>query len=341
MAAGSSSSSSAAHPTTPLTTFSALHGHPDLGFLADNELVHGGYRWRPGWWAAFLSLGELHNETLNVATHLLALLVFAALLVGVVVGHPSTGLARMRDALAVDAAVAAAGLRHGVEAAAGRALGASLFDGPAPTWPLAVFLMGLVACLAASVTFHLFFTVSPAVFALLARWDYTGITALIFSSSVPCIAYTFGCRPVWLWIYLALAVASNATTAVLGTMQRFSTREWRSRRAAAFVVTGCMGVVPLLHGIASASAPDAPPGELAAMLRVFAGLLVMGGQYMAGALIYATRVPEVWAPGRFDTGFSSHAIFHCLVVSAAATHWFVVRDLWHWRGEHPGIGCVA
>ena len=48
---------------------------------------------------------------------------------------------------------------------------------------------------------------------------------------------------------------------------------------------------------------------------IFEGLL-----YIAGAGIYAARVPERFAPGRFDLLGASHQLFHCLVVAAAGSH---------------------
>lgn len=42
--------------------------------------------------------------------------------------------------------------------------------------------------------------------------------------------------------------------------------------------------------------------------------------YIAGAGIYAARVPERFAPGRFDLLGASHQVFHCLVVAAAGSH---------------------
>jgi len=49
-------------------------------------------------------------------------------------------------------------------------------------------------------------------------------------------------------------------------------------------------------------------------------LIIEGLLYIAGAGIYAARVPERFAPGKFDLLGASHQVFHCLVVAAAGSH---------------------
>ena len=81
-----------------------------------------------------------------------------------------------------------------------------------------------------------------------------------------------------------------------------------------FVLMGLSAVVPVLHGIRLYGVEH---------MRQSAGLdwvVLQGVLYVAGAAIYAARVPEKWSPGRFDIWGSSHQIFHVLVVLAAASH---------------------
>lgn len=81
-----------------------------------------------------------------------------------------------------------------------------------------------------------------------------------------------------------------------------------------FVLMGLSAVFPLGHGLYLYGYQGA--NDRIAMNYVVAqGLL-----YIAGAAIYANRVPEKWAPGRFDIWGSSHQIFHVFVLIAAAVH---------------------
>lgn len=81
-----------------------------------------------------------------------------------------------------------------------------------------------------------------------------------------------------------------------------------------FVLMGLSAVFPVLHGIRLYGVEQ---------LRESVGLdwiVLQGVLYIAGAVIYAARVPEKWSPGTFDIWGSSHQIFHVLVVLAAASH---------------------
>ena len=81
-----------------------------------------------------------------------------------------------------------------------------------------------------------------------------------------------------------------------------------------FVLMGLSAVFPVLHGVKLYGIEH---------LQRSIGLnwvVLQGVLYIAGAGLYAARVPEKWAPGRFDIWGSSHQIFHVLVLLAAASH---------------------
>ena len=54
-------------------------------------------------------------------------------------------------------------------------------------------------------------------------------------------------------------------------------------------------------------------------------------------MIYARAVPEKWKPGRFDLWFSSHNLFHVLVLMGAVVHYRAALVLLAWR-DHHGCG---
>lgn len=135
----------------------------------DNAFIHGGYRQIRGSYAhCARSLFYLHNESVNIWSHLLGALVAvgSAAYVGGIV-RP-----RYESADAADAAV------------------------------FACFFGGAVVCLGMSATFHAVLDHSQAV----AKWgnklDYTGIVALIVGSYVPALYYGFFCQPVLFKAYL-------------------------------------------------------------------------------------------------------------------------------------------
>ncbi|VDO23981.1 unnamed protein product [Haemonchus placei] len=56
-------------------------------------------------------------------------------------------------------------------------------------------------------------------------------------------------------------------------------------------------------------------------------MLLMGGMYIGGAAIYATRIPERFFPGRCDLWFQSHQLFHTFVVIAAFIHFHSITEM--------------
>ncbi|XP_009797604.1 heptahelical transmembrane protein 4-like [Nicotiana sylvestris] len=64
--------------------------------------------------------------------------------------------------------------------------------------------------------------------------------------------------------------------------------------------------------------------------------VLMGVFYGVGALVYALRVPERWMPGKFDIAGHSHQLFHVLVVAGAYTHYRAGLIYLKWRDQQ---GC--
>ena len=135
----------------------------------DNSYIKSGYRQTSNsYWHSFASLGYLHNESVNIWTHLLGAVGFMA--VGVFL--------------------------HGV--VAHRYESASKSD----ILVISCFFTGAFLCLGTSAAYHTLCNHSPEV----AKWgnklDYTGIVFLIVGSYVPALYYGFFCQPTLLVIYL-------------------------------------------------------------------------------------------------------------------------------------------
>jgi adiponectin receptor len=64
----------------------------------------------------------------------------------------------------------------------------------------------------------------------------------------------------------------------------------------------------------------------------------MGLFYLVGVIIYVTRIPERWKPGFFDIAGHSHQLFHVLVIAGAYTHYRAGLLYMDWRDLH---GCVS
>ncbi|KNC53531.1 uncharacterized protein AMSG_01244 [Thecamonas trahens ATCC 50062] len=181
-------------------------------WLRDNEYIRSGYR-PPlkSFVKCFESLLYVHNETCNVYTHLVGLVIFAALLVyGIASGWITDG---------------------------------SFLQGLS----LVVFFTGTLAMLLFSTLFHLVFCHSPSAHSLFSRLDYTGIALMIAGSFFPSIYHVFFCRPGLQIMYMSMICVFGAGCVVVSLMEKFATPEWRMVRMLLFLSMGCSGLLPAIH----------------------------------------------------------------------------------------------
>ncbi|OAA54635.1 hemolysin-III channel protein Izh2 [Cordyceps fumosorosea ARSEF 2679] len=283
------------------TTRTVLHLFDDLpAWRRDNAFIHGGYRpIRPSYTHAARSLLYLHNESVNIWTHLLGCL--GALAAAAHIFHVVRP--RYEAAHAGDVAV------------------------------FACFFGGAVACLGMSAAFHTLLDHSAAV----ARWgnklDYTGIVALIVGSYVPALYYGFFCEPVLFWAYLYVMCALGVACATVSWVERFRTSAWRPYRASMFIGLGLSGVVPILLGVRRHGYQHYEDR------MGLSWVILQGALYIFGAVLYAARWPERSFPGKVDIWGSSHQIFHVFVLLAAATHFYGMAKAFDYHHTGNGSLC--
>jgi adiponectin receptor len=136
----------------------------------DNAFIHSGYRATSNsYLRSFASLGYLHNESVNIWSHLLGAIGFTtggAYLYSVVA--PRYHTATESDVLV-----------------------------------FSCFFGGALICLGMSATFHALCNHSADVAMWGNKLDYTGIVFLIVGSYVPALYYGFFCLPTFMTIYLS------------------------------------------------------------------------------------------------------------------------------------------
>lgn len=158
----------------------------------DNAFIRSGYRSaaRGSYVHSLRSLFYLHNESVNIWSHLLGALVAAA-----------------------TAAYLYCVIRPRYASAS-----------PADLVVFSCFFSGAVLCLGMSATFHALMDHSAEV----ARWgnklDYTGIVALIMGSYVPALYYGFFCQPALLTLYLSLVSRRPSRSRRRAFLTSFHTR---------------------------------------------------------------------------------------------------------------------
>lgn len=128
----------------------------------DNHYIHSGYR--PASYSfrkSFASLGYLHNESVNIYSHLIGAVIFS------ISGVCLYTLIRPRYDTAKSSDILAFGC----------------------------FFLGAALCLGMSATYHAISNHSPTVARMGNKLDYVGIVCLITGSFIPSVFYGFYCHP--------------------------------------------------------------------------------------------------------------------------------------------------
>ncbi|CAN6712435.1 unnamed protein product [Malus baccata var. baccata] len=352
--------------------YQLIEYHSLPGFLRDNEFILGYYRSEWPLKQVLLSIFSIHNETLNVWTHLIGFFLFLFLTIYTATKAPDlmdlSSLQRLSDMIrradlhkihpellnclpslafpSMDFLSSVSGnirellanclpdrfshanqtensILHGVTDDVMNMV-APLMNRSITRWPFFAFLGGAMFCLLASSTCHLLACHSARLSYIVLRCDYAGIAALITTSFYPPVYYSFMCNPFFCNLYLSFITVLGITTIVFSLLPFFQGPKFRVYRASLFFVMGVSGVVPLVHKlIVFRNQPEA--------IQTTGYEVLMGVLYGLGALIYATRVPERWRPGKFDIAGHSHQLFHILVVAAAYTHYRAGLLYLRWR----------
>ncbi|OMJ28136.1 Adiponectin receptor protein [Smittium culicis] len=260
-------------------------------WMKDNVYIRSGYR-KPNqsFVSCLSSLGYLHNEFINVWSHLVGVVLFIVLMfVTAIFVFPSIKTISIYDVLVTY-----------------------------------IFLTGAVVCLLLSSIYHLFQCHSEQVANNFIKCDYIGIILLIIGSCVPAFFYAFYCHNFLKTLYISMMVVFGILTGIFVMTPKFSDSEWITIRASTFVLMALSGIIPLVHSSISFGISYT---YKALQIQYLTPMALF---YIAGALIYGARIPERWFPGKFDIYFHSHQIFHFFVVFAAAFHYIGVINALHW-----------
>ncbi|XP_047119033.1 progestin and adipoQ receptor family member 3-like [Schistocerca piceifrons] len=202
-----------------------------------------------------------------------------------------------------------------------------------PPSQLVVFI-GVIVCaqitMALSTLYHVFVCASQRCHELFLTLDMLGIIISLLSMFLSGVQYAFWCHEWWRHFYTAtvalmLGVALVAQLPWLGVPLLV--------RQGVLLAWAGYGMVPTVH-LAAMHGGWASPVVKIFLPRILE-LYAIGG---TAFLIYCTKIPERWFPGRLDVVGSSHQIWHALVV-LALYHWYNTGALYVvFRMTH---GCPA
>jgi len=187
------------------------------------------------------------------------------------------------------------------------------------------YFAGAILCMGFSWIFHTVYCHSEKVGRFFNKLDYCGIALLTMGSFVPWLYYSFYCRIEPKIAYIVLIFILGTACIIVSMWDKFAEPKFRPVRAGMFIGLGLSGVIPAVHYIVTDGFYDA------INVAALGWLLLMAFLYIAGAVIYAVRIPERIWPGKFDIWFQSHQIFHVFVIAAAFVHYHGISEIANYR----------
>lgn len=187
------------------------------------------------------------------------------------------------------------------------------------------YFAGAILCMGFSWIFHTVYCHSEKVGRFFNKLDYCGIALLTMGSFVPWLYYSFYCRIEPKIAYIILIFILGTACIIVSMWDKFAEPKFRPVRAGMFIGLGLSGVIPAVHYIVTDGFYDA------INVAALGWLLLMAFLYIAGAVIYAVRIPERIWPGKFDIWFQSHQIFHVFVIAAAFVHYHGISEIANYR----------
>ncbi|KAF2241533.1 putative hemolysin-III channel protein Izh2 [Trematosphaeria pertusa] len=245
----------------------------------DNHFLVRGYRKESNsLYDTFASLGYLHNETINIYSHLIGAIVFLWI-----------GAGFYRDLE----------IRYP-------------YSTQADIYAFAAFILSCATCFLLSALCHLLSSHSVPGARLGTTLDYLGIVVFIEGTCLSGFYYGLREHVGLLYFYWLMILAVGMACIIATLDSKFHTPAWRHLRATLFVSLGLLSIFPILHGIYIYGF-----GELERMMGL-RWSAVQGFFYILGCVIFSTCVPERWYPERFDFFGASHQLFHFCALTAAA-----------------------
>ncbi|CCW69968.1 unnamed protein product [Phytomonas sp. Hart1] len=272
--------------------------------LRDNKYIITGYRAYYNTKMCFLSIFRLHNETINIWTHLAGALIFVVLIVYLfrsllIPDYFSMGsLCTLTSPSEQDKQI--------YSCEKGSALPFIIFG---------IYSFGCIMCMVCSTCYHTFIGhINEKLYDWVHMCDYFGITFLVVGSFVPFCYYVLSQSPFWRNVYLGM-IFSFGTVGLLGPFfQYWASVAFANKKILFYVCMVSSGMFPIFH-IAFLLPKDVGSPYLM-------GLFMMMLLYGIGVFFYVFKLPEVFYPGKFDIYLSSHQIWHMFVLAAALTHFF-------------------
>ncbi|KAF2218861.1 hemolysin-III related-domain-containing protein [Elsinoe ampelina] len=178
---------------------------------------------------------------------------------------------------------------------------------------IAIFVVGVSTCFLLSTCFHTFSCHSAPVEQLWVRVDFLGIIIITAATFVAGEYYFFFCEHIRMGIHMAVTISLSVLAITVLLTPRLQGPKHRTLRLVCFCLMGVSGFVPMIDSLAHYGWDHSKRYSIVYYLIEMLLEVV-------GAVLYGCRLPERFAPGRFDMWGHSHQFFHIFTAAAACVH---------------------
>lgn len=198
----------------------------------------------------------------------------------------------------------------------------------------AMFFFAACQCLVCSTIWHTMNAITDVnLISTFACVDYTGISLLIAASIMTTEYTAFYCEPVSRWTYMILTAVLGVGGVILPWNPTFNGPEMAWARVAFFIGLGATGFFPIVQLSLSRG------GDF--VWAFYTPIAKSMAVYVAGAFIYASKVPERWFPGMFDYFGGSHNLWHIAVLGGILFHYTAMQEFFRQAFLRAEGGCPA
>ncbi|KAG8780009.1 hypothetical protein FRC12_023568 [Ceratobasidium sp. 428] len=268
-------------------------------WLQDNSYILTGYR-RPQYsWSgcAHSVFGYLHNETVNIHTHLFGALGLLYLLFNVQSTQAGYTTLTWHDPVVFSLA-----------------------------------LLAGVFCLGASSLFHTASCHSPNVSKQCNALDYSGIVVLSVGSFYPALYYGFFCDYHLQVFYIVGITVAGAITAYVVLNPDYATPAYRWARTLAFYALGVCALVPIVHAYLRYGL-ERMQNEMGFTWVASTACLYVAGGMIYACRIPERWMPGTFD----YFGASHQILHVCVVLGTLSQYKGMLTGLEYWHGQHQGV----
>ena len=258
----------------------------------------------------FQSIFVIHNETVNIWTHLFGVVLYSLLT------YYTYALIPTVEELKADAwhqGYITIFHKYLVTEILGYDLD-GMSDENSSRVPIIVHFFGGALWMACSTAHHCFMCHSEGVFQFYFKWDSLGILFGSLGMNLTMNYYIFYCPQTFYiaYIYIILANVISVLLAIMTFHPLFHQTAYRPLRVWAFIIFGVICTSGVFHTLIF----EDPLYSYGAASLWLSGNWIM----ILGSHIYVLKIPERFFPKTFDLIGQSHNLWHCIILFASLIH---------------------